>query len=38
MSIFVSSGYCIAFLVLITAAVAMIIKSKIRERSAGKGE
>ena len=38
LSIFVSSGYCIAFLVLITAAVAMIIKSKIRERSAGKGE
>lgn len=38
LSIFVSSSYCIAFLVLITAAVAMIIKSKIRERSAGKGE
>lgn len=38
LSIFVSSGYCIAFLVLITAAVAMIIKSKIRERSSGKGE
>ncbi len=38
LSIFVSSGYCIAFLVLITAAVAMIVRSKIRERNAGKGE
>ncbi len=38
LSIFVGSGYCIAFLVMITAAVAMIIKSKIKERNAGKGE
>lgn len=35
--IFVSSGYCIAFLVMIVAAVAMIIKSKVKEGSAEKG-
>lgn len=37
-AIFVQSGYCIAFLVLIAAAVGMIIKSKIREGKAAKEE
>lgn len=36
--IFVSSIYCIVFLVLIAAAVFMIIKSKIREKNEAKGE
>lgn len=36
-AIFVKGPYCIAFLVLITVAVAMIIKSKLRERKAEKG-
>lgn len=35
--IFVSSVYCIIFLVLIAAAVAMIIKSKLKEGKAEKG-
>lgn len=36
--IFVGSGYCIAFLVLIAAAVGMIIKSKVNEGKSAKGE
>lgn len=36
--IFVGSGYCIAFLVLIAVAVGMIIKSKVSERKPAKGE
>lgn len=36
--IFVGSGYCIAFLVLIAVAVGMIIKSKVNERKPAKGE
>lgn len=36
--IFVGSGYCIVFLVLIAAAVGMIIKSKMSEGKAAKGE
>jgi len=36
--IFMSSIYCIVFLVLIAAAVFMIIKSKIREKNEAKGE
>ena len=35
--IFVGSGYCIAFLVLIAVAVGMIIKSKISEGKSAKG-
>lgn len=35
--IFVGSGYCIAFLVLIAVAVGMIIKSKISEAKSAKG-
>lgn len=37
-AIFVSSPYCILFLVLITGALTMIIKSKIKESKALKGE
>lgn len=37
-AIFVSSWYCIGFIVLITGAVAMIIKSKLKERKAAKGD
>lgn len=36
-AIFVSGPYCIAFLILIACAVAMIIKSKINERNTAKG-
>ena len=36
-SIFVSSPYCIAFIILIIGAVAMIIRSKLRDRNVQKG-
>ena len=36
-SIFVSSPYCIAFIILIIGAVAMIIRSKLRARNVQKG-
>ena len=36
-SIFVSSPYCIAFIILIIGSVAMIIRSKLRDRNVQKG-
>lgn len=36
--IFISSGYCIAFIALIAAALAMILRSKAKERLAAKKE
>lgn len=36
--IFVSSPYCIAFLLLITVAVAMIVRGKLKEKHAEKGD
>ncbi len=37
-SIFVSSKYCIAFLLLLAVAVGMIVKSKLKDGKAAKGE
>lgn len=36
--VFVQSGYCIVFIVMITAAVGMIIKNKLSERTEDKGK
>ena len=36
-SIFVSSPYCLIFIALIVGAVAMIVRSKVKERNARKG-